>query len=566
MMRGAYLSARYESRRENDDFTVEQYLKGETELNPFEDGVEKVEEGLLERVVSQLRLESLLGMGVMDLSNGQTRRARVAKALLGRPEVLFLDEPFAGLDPGSVGGLSALLGGMAKRGEPRILLGLRIQDLVPEWVTHLVYLTANCEIEFLGRKEEALEKYKELGGQKRGVPKLKSGGALKSEGVVDTENVPHEISKWRSVDGYPIYDTDKPEIGEALVEMEGAVISYGSKTVLGNWKQEINGSEQEGLWWNLRRGERWGVFGPNGSGKTTLLSLICSDHPKTYSLPIRLFGRSRSSEPGKPGISIFDIQSRIGHSSPEIHNHIPTSLNIRQVLENAWADTFRGIPKLDFDAEEKINSFLKWFEPDLYPPSAIPGRDPPILLPGQKYNSLLWAEQTLFGGLSFGAQKLLLFLRAIIKEPDIVILDEAFSGMDDQLRNRCLLFLSYGEKKVLSRRTRRKMRGGELVSVKGRLGMRNSRAQKQGMVGFEGLKDSQALVVISHVKEEVPGCVREWICLPDSETGGVARVGRLDGPIEGDEKRWEEIWGVGEGNRGRIGGIEVVEGGGKITE
>lgn len=369
----------------------------------------------------------------------------------------------------------------------------------------------------------------------------------------DDIGLPDEIRKWRSVDGYPINDQEKPEIGESLVEMEGAVISYGPKTVLGNWKQEINGLEQEGLWWNLRRGERWGVFGPNGSGKTTLLSLICSDHPKTYSLPIRLFGRSRTSEPGKPGISIFSIQSRIGHSSPEIHAHIPPSLTIRQVLENAWADTFRGLPKLSPDAEEKINSFLYWFKPDLQPPTTYTPEREPVLLPGQKYNSLIWAEHTLFGGLSFGAQKLLLFLRAIIKEPDIVILDEAFSGMDDRLRNRCLLFLSWGERKVFTRSRTLKKKEGSWVWRQGRLVMRDSRAGKKGLVGFEGLKGHQALVVISHVKEEVPGCVREWICLPDSETGGKARVGRLDGPVEGDGRRWEEIWGADEGSRGEIG-------------
>lgn len=95
-VRGAYLSARYESRREDADFSVLDYLKGNTELNPSEEGREKRfdDEGL-NKVIENLRLGALISMPLSNLSNGQTRRARIAKALLGRPEVLLLDEPFS---------------------------------------------------------------------------------------------------------------------------------------------------------------------------------------------------------------------------------------------------------------------------------------------------------------------------------------------------------------------------------------------------------------------------------------------------------------------------------------
>jgi hypothetical protein len=46
------------------------------------------------------------------------------------------------------------------------------------------------------------------------------------------------------------------------------------------------------------------------------------------------------------------------------------------------------------------------------------------------------------------------------------------------------------------------------------------------------------------VREEIPGSIREWICLPEANTGLEARFGRLDGPIEGDYRRWNEIWGM----------------------
>lgn len=537
----AFMSARYESRRETTDFSVRNFLLGNTELNPLQapsgegrDGT--VSAGLLDRVVKDLRLHHLLDLPVTFLSNGQGRRARIARALLTRPEVLLLDEPFMGLDPPTVSGLSPLLQSLAEKASPRLVMSARPQDPLPEWITHLIYLRSDCQIGSMGPKDVVLD------GLRKYVQGVRLGGLTEDEKLpvrtlTDIGRVLVPRSKRQAAaaglsDGGQEQDTHaltpiNPH-AEPLIEMDGCRVQYGDKVALGNWSQETTttpSGQKQGLIWTVRRGERWGVFGPNGSGKTTIVSLLGSDHPQAYSMPIRLFGQSRLPEPGsgsKP-LTFWDVQSRIGHSSPEVHQHMPRGHTIRRVVESAWAATFGVPPKLDASAKNKVDAALRWFTPELKPSSAakVPQDEDE-----DDEDDVSWADDYMFGEISFSAQRVALFIRSMIKAPDVVVLDEAFSGMDDAVRDKCTLFLMDGENKTY--------RGGEMVT---------SEQSEEGRVVIRGLSDQQALICIAHIKEEVPDCVREWMCLPEANTGRPARFGRFDGPLREDERRWEEVWG-----------------------
>ena len=53
----------------------------------------------IQYLTEKLRLEELLNRITGELSSGQKNRASLAKALINKPKVLFLDEPTASLDP-----------------------------------------------------------------------------------------------------------------------------------------------------------------------------------------------------------------------------------------------------------------------------------------------------------------------------------------------------------------------------------------------------------------------------------------------------------------------------------
>ena len=253
------------------------------------------------------------------------------------------------------------------------------------------------------------------------------------------------------------------------------------------------------------------------------MSLICSDHPQAYSLPIKLFGCGRLPLPGQPGISVFDIQARIGQSSPEIHAFFPRNLTLRQTIENAWAETFLGTPNFNTNEDAVIvDTILQWFECELNSHHS--------LLATKNAMGTHWADKTYFRDISFSSQRVALFLRALAKKPELIVLDEAFSGMDEAVRDKCMRFLVCGNAPSSYDTSHHEKR--------------DSSERAMPRVHIDGLTADQALICISHVQEEVPDVVREWMCLPEAGNGKPARFGRLNEPLQGDESRWKQIWGA----------------------
>ncbi|KAL4863086.1 hypothetical protein BDV12DRAFT_31698 [Aspergillus spectabilis] len=579
-IRGAYLSARYESLREETDWTVAQYLRGQTSLNPLEEekyGNVHDDKWLLE-IIKELRLEELLDMPVANLSNGQTRRARIAKALLRKPELLLLDDPFMGLDPATVRSISDLLHRLASKSDPRLVLSLRPQDPLPDWITHLLILGNSNTVLLQGSRSYAEEIFsvwvkaakltktmsKDLVYKSRfqEAKKQMAAGHLDIQLIRDLQLIPDDTKETPVV---------APKGGEPLIEMDGVRVQYGdNKVVLGDWKQKVRTVPKDGLHWIVRRGQRWVVLGANGSGKTTLLSLITSDHPQTYALPIKLFGRSRLPETGKPGISIFELQSRIGHSSPEIHAFFPRQLTIRQAIESAFAETFLSKPSLNHERDQDVSAVIRYFKEQLDPTfnptdqqhaervAIDRSRFPQT---GKSYTNqyspypldfeIEYADTTTFGQLSTAQQRLVLFLRALVHKPDLVILDEPFSGMSASLRDKCIHFLEVGEQAGSKTSTATRRLGSKHPLLRGYVSNIYTPADSPPVtrpaIRHFGLSDDQALIMISHVREEIPDSVRHFVRLPSGDKKDPQaldfRCGYLkNASMMSNVKTWDAAW------------------------
>ena len=257
------------------------------------------------------------------------------------------------------------------------------------------------------------------------------------------------------------------------------------------------------------------------------------------------------------GISIFDIQARIGQSSPEIHGFFPRHLTVRQTIENSWADTFLGKPQLSHMRDVTVDAMLRWFARELNP-----NHNGPDLVDGlaevasnvdytaehsrasrnfKRYtdSEVEWADTVPIRDLSFSSQRVLLFLRAIAKRPDLVILDEAFSGMDENTRIKCMMFLAYGETKWLRYEEARPL--SHRSKTRTVLGKRDA-------VKFPGFEARQALLVVSHRKEEVPGLVNQWMYLPEPNSGHEVRFGEITFDMRRRDRQlssggwWDTVW------------------------
>lgn len=323
----AYYQARWEASAEGLKCTVDQWLSRAQVLtiNPFEVLPPEEMPGLYKRhrqqVVAQLELRPLLNRQLHQLSNGETRKVLLARALLRQPDLLILDDPFSGLDIKSRLRLRKILSKLIMVGVPLLLIARRREEL-PRGITHVLVLRAG-KVVAKGTRRKVLTLPV--------VKKLYSNP--KSLTPIPKKVLAPEKNRFASEPRVP------------LLQMTDVSVQYGHKKILNHFT------------WTMRRKEQWVLLGPNGAGKSTLISLILGDNPKVYANDIYHFGRRLGSD-----LSVWELRSLLGYVSPELQAYHPAHVTVREVVTSGLFDTIGLYHQPNVAQRRQVGKCLKEFE------------------------------------------------------------------------------------------------------------------------------------------------------------------------------------------------------------
>jgi molybdate transport system ATP-binding protein len=325
----------------------------------------------VQALAEKLGITPLLGRDMQTLSTGELRKVLIARAVAGSPRVLLLDEVCDGLDARFRHELLNMIDTVARRGTQVVYTTHRADEPLSV-ITHVAEFNGGRIVRMNGANHADAFDTRHFSAK----PLAEHVGLPERL----TSSTPLKTAVRR-----PLHDSHRQE-HSPLIQIENADVFLDRARVL------------HGIHWQMRRGEHWVVLGGNGAGKTTFLKLIASDLYPAFGARVGRFEFTADN-------TIWDLRRRIGCVSPLLQAHYREHLTGEQAVASGFSSSIGLMDRPTASQLRKVRALLREFG-----------------LEHLRARSML--------AMSFGELRKVLTLRALVHDPQLLIFDEPFDGLD----------------------------------------------------------------------------------------------------------------------------------------